>query len=416
MGGMSISDRPRSIDASLLRRDFPILQRQIHGRSLAYLDNAATTQKPRSVIDRVEHYYAEENANIHRGVHLLSECATDAYESARGTACRFLNAAKPTEIIFVRGSTEAINLVAQTYGRAHVGPGDEIVISEMEHHSNIVPWQILCDEKRASLRIIPITDAGELRLDSYEQLLTDRTRIVAVTHVSNALGTVNPVAEIVRRAHARGIPVLVDGAQAVAHLPVDVRALECDFYVFSGHKVFGPTGIGVLYGRERLLEAMPPYQAGGGMINAVTFERTQYADLPHRFEGGTPHIAGAVGLAEALNYLGSLGFDRVRAHESELLAYGVETMSRIPDLRLIGAARERAGILPFVVDGVHAHDVATILDGAGVAVRAGHHCCQPLMARLGVPATVRVSFALYNTRAEIDVLVRTLDDVRRILK
>jgi cysteine desulfurase/selenocysteine lyase len=400
---------------SLLRRDFPILQQRVHGHPLVYLDNAATTQKPQSVIDRVGRYYANENANIHRGLHLLSERATNAFEDARGTLCRFMNAADPREIIFVRGATEAINLVAQTYGRTHVGPHDEILISEMEHHSNIVPWQMLCEERGGRLRVIPVTDAGELRMDAFDTLLTDRVRLVAVTHVANALGTINPIAEIVRVAHARGVPVLIDGAQAPAHMPVDVRAIGCDFYAFSSHKVFGPTGVGVLYGREQLLEAMPPCQGGGGMINGVTFERTDYADLPHRFEAGTPHIAGALGFAEALTYLDSIGFDQVRAHENDLLAYAAESLSRLPGLRLIGAARERAGILAFVVDGIHAHDVATILDAAGVAVRAGHHCCQPLMARLGVPATVRVSFAIYNTRDEIDALVRALEDVRRIV-
>jgi cysteine desulfurase/selenocysteine lyase len=413
---MSILNRPSSVAATLLRRDFPILEQRVHGKPLVYLDNAATTHKPQMVVDRIGRYYAEENANVHRGVHRLSESATDAYEGARATVRRFLNAADSREIIVVRGATEAINLVAQTYGRRHLTPGDEVVISEMEHHSNIVPWQMLCQERGGRLRVIPITGAGELCMDAYEAMLGDRVRLVALTHVANALGTVNPIAEIVRVAHARGIPVLIDGAQAVAHMPVDVRALGCDFYVFSGHKVFGPTGVGVLYGREQLLEDMPPYQGGGGMINAVTFEHTVYADLPHRLEAGTPHIAGAVGLAEALRYLQSLGFDRVGAHEHELLAYGEGALSHVPGLRLIGAGRERAGILAFVLDGVHAHDVATILDRAGVAVRAGHHCCQPLMARLGVPATVRVSVAIYNTCAEIDVLVRALDEVRSIFR
>ena len=379
-----------------------------------YLDNAATTQKPQVVLDRVARYYAAENANVHRGVHGLAEQASGAYERARDTVRRFLNAADSRDIVFVRGATEAINLVAQTYGRTHVGAGDEILISEMEHHSNIVPWQMLCHEQGARLRVIPMTDAGDLCLDAYQALLGRRTRLVAITHVANALGTVNPVADVVSMAHAQGIPVLLDGAQAVAHLPVDLRALGCDFYVFSSHKVFGPTGIGVLYGRASLLEAMPPYQSGGGMISAVTFERTDYADPPHRFEAGTPHIEGALGLAEALDYLRSLGFDWIRAHELELLAYAVDALSRVRGLRLIGTARERAGILAFNLDGVHAHDVATVLDRAGVAVRAGHHCCQPLMARLGVPATVRVSSAIYNTRAEIDALVDALGDVRRI--
>jgi cysteine desulfurase/selenocysteine lyase len=365
------------------------------------------------VIDRVARYYAEENANT-RGGHLLSERATSAYEDARETARRFVNAAASSEIVFVRGTTEGINLVAHAYGRAHVGPGDEIVVSELEHHSNILPWQMLCEQTGARLRVIPITDDGELRIDRYEALLCDRTRLVAVPHVSNALGTINPVADIVRRAQARGIAVLVDGAQAVAHMPVDVQALGCDFYVFSGHKVFGPTGIGVLYGRDRLLAAMPPYQIGGGTVSIVTFERTQYAAPPQRFEAGTPHVAGAVGLAAALDYLTAIGLDGVHAHEKELLAYGTAALSEVPGLRITGTARDKAGILGFVLEGVHPHDVATILDRAGVAIRAGHHCCQPLMARLGVPATARASLALYNTREEIDRLVEALNDVRKM--
>ena len=403
-----------TLDVTAVRGDFPMLQCRIHGKPLVYLDNAATTQKPRMVIDRVARYYAEENANVHRGVHNLSERATDAYESAREDVRRFLNAAEAREIIFVRGATEAINLVAQTYGRTHVGPGDEIVLSEMEHHSNIVPWQILCEEKGARLQVLPITETGELQMDGFEQLLSDRTRIVAVTHVSNALGTMNPVAEIARRAHARGIPVLVDGAQAVAHMAVNVQALDCDFYVFSGHKVFGPTGIGVLYGRERLLEAMPPYQGGGDMISSVTFERTQYNVLPYKFEAGTPHVAGALGLAAAIDYLTALGLDRVSAHEHELLVYGTDVLSQVPGLRFTGTARDKVGILAFLLDGVHPHDAGTVLDRAGVAIRAGHHCCQPLMARLGVPATARASLALYNTREEIDALAGALQGVREL--
>jgi cysteine desulfurase/selenocysteine lyase len=403
------------LDVTTVREDFPILRQRVHGKPLVYLDNAATTQKPQVVIDRLVNYSAEENANIHRGIHTLSERATGAYEAARETVRRFLNAAESREMIFVRGATEAINLIAQTYGRARVGPDDEVVISEMEHHSNIVPWQLLCEEKGARLRIIPITDTGELQVDRYEGLLSDRTRIVAVTHVSNALGTINPIAELVRRAHARGIPVLVDGAQAVARMPVDVQALDCDFYVFSGHKVFGPTGIGVLYGRERLLEAMPPYQGGGDMISSVTFERTRYKELPHKFEAGTPHVAGALGLAAAIDYLTALGLDRVGAHEHELIAYGTAVLSQVPGLRLTGTARDKAGILGFLLDGVHPHDIGTILDRGGVAIRAGHHCCQPLMARLGVPATARASVALYNTRDEIDALVSALQHVREVL-
>jgi cysteine desulfurase/selenocysteine lyase len=403
-----------SFDVNAIRADFPILQRRVHGRPLVYLDNAATTQKPRAVIDRLARYYDQENANIHRGVHTLSVEATDAYDAARERMRQFLNAADAREIIFVRGATEAINLVARSFGGTHIGRGDEVVISEMEHHSNIVPWQMICEEKGATLRVVPITDSGEFRLDAYEQLLNTRTRIVAVTHVSNALGTVTPVAEIVRLAHGRGIPVLIDGAQSVAHMQVDVQAIGCDFYVFSGHKVFGPTGIGVLYGRLPLLEAMPPYQGGGDMIRSVTFERTLYNGVPYKFEAGTQHIAGVVGLATAIDYLMDLGLDRVAAHEHDLLAYGTEALTTIPGLRLTGTAAQKAGILSFVIDDVHPHDIGTILDREGVAIRAGHHCCQPLMARLGVPATARASLALYNTHAEIDALVSALRKVREV--
>ncbi len=402
------------LDVATIRRDFPILQRRLHGKPLVYLDNAATTQKPQAVIDRLVRYYAEENANIHRGVHVLSVEATDAYDAARERVRRFLNAAEAREIIFVRGATEAINLVAATYGRTHVSAGDEVVISEMEHHSNIVPWQMLCEEKGAHLRVIPITDSGELRLDEYERLLTPRTRIVAVTHVSNALGTINPVELLVRVAHDRGIPVLIDGAQAVAHAPVDVQAIGCDFYAFSGHKVFGPTGIGVLYGRAPLLEAMPPYQGGGDMIRSVTFERTIYNDLPYKFEAGTPNIAGVVGLDEALGYVTAVGLDRIASYERDLLAYGTEALSDITGLRLTGTSRHKAGILSFVMDAVHPHDLGTILDQDGIAIRAGHHCCQPLMARLGVPATARASLAFYNTREEINSLVTALHTAKAV--
>jgi cysteine desulfurase/selenocysteine lyase len=393
---------------SAIRRDFPILQRRVHGKPLVYLDNAATTQKPQAVIDRLVRYYSEENANIHRGVHALSVRATDDYDAARECVRRFLNAADVREIVFVRGVTEAINLVAQTYGRAHVGAGDEVVISEMEHHSNIVPWQMLCEATGARLRIIPISDAGELRLETYEQLLGPRTRIVSLTHVSNALGTINPVAGMIRLAHDRGIPVLIDGAQAVAHMPVDVQALGCDFYTFSGHKVFGPTGIGVLYGRAPMLEALPPHHGGGDMIRSVSFEHTSYNDVPYRFEAGTPNIAGVAGLATAVDYLTAVGLDRVAAHEHDLLVYGTDALSEIPGLRVTGTASEKAAILSFVMNDIHPHDIGTILDRNGVAIRAGHHCCQPLMARLGVPATARASFALYNTREEIDILIASL--------
>jgi cysteine desulfurase/selenocysteine lyase len=410
----AVSARRPLFDVTAIRGDFPILRRRVYGQPLVYLDNAATTQKPQSVIDRLVKYYYDENANIHRGVHLLSVESTDAYELARERVRQFLNAEDSREIIFVRGATEGINLVAATYGRTHIAAGDEVVISEMEHHSNIVPWQLLCEEKGARLRVIPISDTGELRLDEYERLLGPRTRMVAVAHVSNALGTVNPVGDIVRLAHARGIPVLLDGAQAVAHMRVDVRALGCDFYVFSGHKVFGPTGIGVLYGRAALLESMPPYQGGGDMIRSVTFERTLYNDLPNKFEAGTPNIAGALGLGEAIEYLTRIGPDLVASYEHELLVYATEALSAIPGLRLTGTASRKAGILSFVMDAIHPHDIGTILDRDGVAIRAGHHCCQPLMARLGVPATARASLALYNTREEIDALVSSLRSAREV--
>jgi len=403
------------LDVTAIRQDFPILRQPIHGRRLAYLDNASTTQKPRAVIERLASFYAEENANVHRGVHWLSERSTAAYEQARATVAGFLNAAAPEEIVFVRGTTEAINLVAATWGRAHVGRGDEIVISAMAHHSNIVPWQILCEATGARLRVIPVTDAGELDLDAYRTLLTDRTRIIAVEHISNVLGTVNPIAAMVRLAHERGIPVLVDGAQAVAHAAIDVQALGCDFYAFSGHKVYGPTGIGVLYGTSALLASMPPYQAGGDMIRTVTFERTVYDDPPARFEAGTPHIAGAIGLAAAIDYLTGIGFDPIASYEHELLTYATAALSRAGGVRIIGTAPDKAAVLSFVLEGVHPHDVATILDREGVAVRSGHHCCQPLMDRLGVPATTRASLALYNTHDDIDALAAALQTVRGLL-
>jgi cysteine desulfurase/selenocysteine lyase len=401
-------------DVKAVRDDFPILATRLYGKPLVYLDNAATTQKPQAVIDRLTRYYAHENANVHRGVHSLSERATEAYERARQTVCRFLNAADPQGIVFVRGTTEAINLVAQTYGRVHVGTGDEIVLTVMEHHSNIVPWQMLCEQKGARLRVVPMTDSGELLLDEYEALLSDRTRIVAVGHVSNALGTINPIRRIVEIAHARGVPVLVDGAQAVSHLAVDVEALDCDFYAFSGHKLFGPTGIGVLYGKPELLDGMPPYQGGGDMIRSVRFEKTLYNTLPYKFEAGTPNIAGAIGLSAAIEYLQLLGFERIAEHERDLLAHGTRALMNVPGLKLTGTASEKAGILSFVLEGVHPHDVGTILDREGVAIRTGHHCCQPLMDRLGVPATARASLALYNTREEIDALASALSRVREV--
>jgi cysteine desulfurase/selenocysteine lyase len=403
------------LDVARVREDFPILQTRVHGRPLVYLDNAATSQKPRQVLEAEERFYREQCANIHRGVHWLSEVATKAYEDARAKLQRFLNAAEAREIIFVRGTTEAINLVAQSYGRQQVQAGDEILISALEHHSNIVPWQILAEEKGARLRVVPINDDGEIIWDEFEKLLTPRTKLLAVAHVSNALGTINPVREMVSAAHARGVPVLVDGAQAAPHLKVDVRALDCDFYAFSGHKLFGPTGIGALYGKAKLLEAMPPYQGGGDMISSVTFEKTLYNVIPYKFEAGTPNIAGTVGLGAAIDYLNELGLDRVSAYEHELLAYATESLARIPGLRVIGTAKEKAAVLSFVLDGLHPHDVGTVLDQEGIAVRTGHHCAQPIMDRFGVPATTRASLAFYNTREEIDALTRGIYRVKEIL-
>ena len=394
-----------------IRQDFPALRGKVHGKPLVYLDNAATSQKPQVVIDTVTRYYLSENSNVHRGVHFLSELATQAYESARTRVRQFLNAAHEREIIFTRGTTESINLVAHSYGRSRIKAGDEIVISAIEHHSNIVPWQMVCEEKGATLRVIPVNDAGELLLEEYERLLCDRTKLVSVAYVSNALGTINPVRQIIALAHRRGIPVLLDGAQAAPHLAVDVQDLECDFYAFSGHKLFGPTGIGILYGKAELLEAMPPYQGGGDMISVVTFEKTLYNSLPYKFEAGTPHIAGAIGLAAGIDYVQRIGLNRIAAYETDLLAYGTELLSAIPGLRIIGTAKEKAGVLSFVLDGIHAHDVGTILDHDGIAIRAGHHCAMPVMKRFGVPATARASLAFYNTRAEIDALVRGLHKV-----
>jgi cysteine desulfurase/selenocysteine lyase len=386
----------------------------VHGKPLVYLDNAATTQKPQVVLDALQGYYTADNANVHRGVHRLSERATEAYEGARDCIQRFLNAAHRREILFVRGATEGINLVAQSYGRRAVGRGDEVVITALEHHSNIVPWQMLCEEKGATLRVVPIDDAGEVDLGVYERLLGERTRLVAVAHVSNALGTIVPVKAVIDAAHRRSIPVLVDGAQAAPHLPVDVQALDCDFYTFSGHKTYGPTGIGVLYGKTELLERMPPFQGGGDMIKSVSFEKTIYNDLPYKFEAGTPHIAGAIGLGAALDYLADLGLDRIAAYEHELLTYATERVSSIPGVRLIGTAREKAGVLSFLVDGIHAHDVGTILDREGIAVRTGHHCAMPVMTRFDIAATTRASLGLYNTREDIDALAEALGRVREI--
>jgi cysteine desulfurase / selenocysteine lyase len=402
------------LDLQKIRRDFPILSREVHGRPLVYLDNAATTQKPKSVIDALVHFYTAECANIHRGVHLLSEEATRDYEATRSRIRSFINAADDREIVFVRGATEAINLVAQTYGRTHVGAGDEVIISALEHHSNIVPWQMLCQEKGGVLKVIPINERGELLMDEYERMLGPRTRIVAVTQVSNALGTVTPVREIIARAHALNVPVLVDGAQAVQHLKVDVRELGCDFYVFSGHKMYGPTGVGALYGKAALMDAMPPYQGGGDMISSVTFEKTLYNKLPYKFEAGTPNIAGGIALGAAVEYLESVGVERIAEYEADLLAYGTEALSAVPGVRIIGTAEHKASVLSFVLDGVHPHDIGTILDQEGVAVRTGHHCAQPVMDFFRVSATARASLAFYNTREEIDALVDALRKVTEV--
>lgn len=406
------SNIPVNIDSA--RSSFPIFSQ--HGRKpkLVYLDSASTTQKPRSVIDAVVHYYSYECSNIHRGIHYLSERATESYEKCRRRVCRFLGAASENEIIFVRGATEGINLVAQTYGRSHVGPGDEILISAMEHHSNIVPWQILCEEKKARLRIIPIDETGELVLEEYGKLLGSKTKLVAVTHVSNVLGTVNPVADIIRQAHEKHIPVLIDGAQAAARQRVDVSGLDCDFYVFSGHKTYGPTGIGVLYGKEHILDSMPPYQGGGEMIRSVSFEKTEYLELPRKFEAGTPNIAGAVGLGAAIDFLESIGLDSILAHEEDLIAYTTAMLHTMNGIRILGSAKKKAGSVSFILNGVHPHDIATILDRQGIAIRAGHHCAQPLMDFYKIPASARVSFGVYNTRDDIQALINGLKTAQEV--
>ncbi|AYH44640.1 cysteine desulfurase CsdA [Azoarcus sp. DN11] len=408
-----VADTDAAGDIARRRADFPILARAVNGRPLVYLDNGATSQKPRCVIDVEAHYYEHLNANVHRGVHRLSQEATDAYEGARDTAREFLNAAQREEIVFVRGTTEAINLVANSFG-AHFRAGDEILITGMEHHSNIVPWQLACERSGAVLKVVPVDERGELDVEAFGTLLSPRTRIVALTHVSNALGTINPVRELIAQAHARGVPVLLDGAQAVPHVAIDVQALDCDFYAFSGHKLYGPTGTGVLYGRRALLEAMPPWQGGGDMIRQVSFARTTYNDLPYKFEAGTPNIAGAIALAEAMRYVRGVGFDVIAAHEHALLRDATERAQAFPGLRLIGTAREKAAILSFVLEDVHAHDVGSILDHEGVAVRTGHHCAMPLMERFGVAATVRASFALYNTHEDVAALFAALEKVREV--
>jgi cysteine desulfurase / selenocysteine lyase len=411
---MSATAIQTPFDVAKLREDFPVLKQTIHGKPLVYLDNAATAQKPQSVIDAIVKFYAVDCANIHRGVHELSQRSTKTYELTRAKVKSFLNARHQHEIIFVRGTTEGINLVTQTWGRKNVKAGDEIVIAGLEHHSNIVPWQMLCEETGALLRVIPIDDRGDLILDEYAKLLNPRTRMVAIGHVSNALGTINPVREIVEMAHRAGALTLVDGAQAVPHMKVDVQALDADFYAFSGHKLFGPTGIGVLYGKTDLLNAMPPYQGGGDMIRTVTFEKTTYNDLPYKFEAGTPDIAGGIGLGAAVDYVNRIGIDKIAAYEHELLLYGTEAVLQIPGLRIIGTAREKAAVISFVMEGIHPHDIGTVLDRMGIAVRTGHHCAQPVMDRYQIPATTRASFAFYNTTAEIDSLVAGLHKVKEI--
>ncbi len=402
------------LEVDRIREDFPILKQEIHGKPLVYLDNAATTQKPRAVIEAISRYYELENSNIHRGVHFLSEQASRHYEEARSKVKRFLNAAHEHEIVFVRGTTEGINLVAQSYGRKFIKPGDEIILTEMEHHSNIVPWQILCEQVGAQLRVVPINEKGELLLDEYAKLLNERTKLVSVVHVSNVLGTLNPIRQMIKLAHQWNVPVLVDGAQAVPHLKVDVQDLDCDFYVFSGHKLYGPTGIGALYGKAKFLEAMPPYQGGGDMIRSVTFVKTLYNIIPFKFEAGTPHIAGGIGLGTAIDYVSGIGLDKIRAYEKMLLRYATDALSAVKGVTILGTAKEKAAVLSFVMDGVHPHDIGTILDHEGVAIRTGHHCAQPVMQHFGIPASARVSMAFYNTVHELDIMTQAIHKVRKM--
>ncbi len=409
-----ISTVAAGFDVEKIRQDFPVLKQTVHGKPLVYLDSAATAQKPFAVIDAIRKFHEVDCANIHRGVHELSQRSTAAYEETRAKTKKFLNAKSETELIFVRGTTEGINLVSSSWGRTNVQAGDEIVISAMEHHSNIVPWQMLCEEKGAHLRVIPMNDRGELILEAYEKLLNPRTRIVAVAHVSNALGTINPIRQMIAMAHAAGALVLVDGAQAAPHLKVDVQALDADFYTLSGHKICGPTGIGILYGKIKLLNAMPPYQGGGDMIRTVTFEKTTYNDVPYKFEAGTPNIAGGIGMGAALDYLNRIGLDNIAAYEHELLVYGTSLLEQIPGLRIIGTAKEKAAVLSFVIEGIHPHDIGTVLDRQGIAVRTGHHCAQPVMDWFHIPATTRASLAFYNTSAELDNLAAGLKKVKEI--
>jgi cysteine desulfurase / selenocysteine lyase len=406
---------PAEFDVERIRKDFPALDQMVHGKPLVYLDNAATSQKPLAVIEAEEDFYRRDCSNIHRGVHELSERATRSYEDARVTVQRFLNARDSKEIIYVRGTTEAINLVANSFGRKNVRAGDEILITAMEHHSNIVPWQILCEEKGAKLRVAPINDRGEVLFDEFEKLLGPKTRLAAVVHVSNVLGTINPVKEMIEAAHRKNIPVLLDGAQAAPHLKVDVQDLGCEFYALSGHKLYGPTGVGVLYGKGDLLESMPPYQGGGDMISSVSFEKTIYNSLPYKFEAGTSNIAGGIGLGAAIDYVNRIGMENIAAYEDELLVYATETVSSISGLRIVGTAEKKAGVISFVMEGIHPHDAGTILDQEGIAVRTGHHCAQPLMERFGIPATTRASLAFYNTKREIDALADGIQKVKELL-
>ncbi len=398
-------------DLEKIRKDFPILNQSVHGKPLCYLDNAATTQKPKVVIDTLVKYYETMNSNIHRGVHTLSEAATKAHDEARKKIKNFINAESEKEIIFTRGTTESINLVANTFGKQNLNEGDEVIISGMEHHSNIVPWQLICKERKAKLKVIPISDEGELILEEFEKLITGKTKIVSVVYVSNSLGTINPIEKIIEIAHSHNIPVLVDGAQAVNHLPVDVQKLDCDFFAFSGHKIYGPTGIGVLYGKKKFLEEMPPYQGGGDMISKVTFDETTYNELPYKFEAGTPDIAGAIGLGAAIDYVNSIGINNIAAHEKELLDYASSALRQIEGLKIIGTAKEKCSVISFVLENVHPHDIGTFLDFEGIAVRTGHHCTQPIMDRYCIPATSRASFALYNTKSEVDILVNGIKKV-----
>ena len=401
-------------DVEKIRKYFPILSQKVHGKNLCYLDNAATTQKPKSVIDELDKYYKTINSNVHRGVHSLSEMATQAYEESRIKVKDFINASSESEIIFTRGTTEGINLVAQSFGRVNLREGDEVIISAMEHHSNIVPWQIICEEKKAKLKVIPIDDSGEIIFGEFEKLISEKTKVVSIVYVSNSLGTINPVKKIIEKAHSFGVPVLIDGAQAIQHLPVDVHELDCDFFAFSGHKIYGPTGIGVLYGKKNLLEAMPPYMGGGDMISKVTFEKTTYNQLPHKFEAGTPNIADTIGLGKALDYVNQIGIDKIAFYEKELLDYATESLSQIEGLKIIGRAKEKSSVISFVFDNVHPHDIGTFLDFEGIAVRTGHHCTQPVMDRFNIPATTRASFALYNTKEEVDALAKGLKKVLEV--